>query len=107
MFKQLFAFATKNNLINPEFTKVLTMYNDDPFITDEKNLRTSIAMTVPNDIDIIEEGEICVSKITGRFGIGRFNVSRNEYGKTWEEMYQGWLFKGSTKRVMLYHLNFM
>lgn len=94
IFKQLFAFATRNNLINPEFTKVLTMYNDNPFITDEKNLRTSVAMTVPNDIDISEEGEICVSKITGRFGIGSFNISCNEYEKAWEKMYQGWLFKG-------------
>lgn len=97
MFKQLFDFATKNNLIIPDVTKVLTMYNDNPFITDEKNLRTSVAMTIPNDIDIIEEDEICISNINGKFGLGHFNISRNEYGKAWEYMYNEWLFKEKYK----------
>ena len=92
MFNQLFSFASKNNLITPE-TKVLTMYNDNPFITREKDLRTSVAMTVPLDVEIIEEDGICVSHIVGRFGIGHFNITRNEYGQAWKEMYNEWLFK--------------
>jgi AraC family transcriptional regulator len=60
LFKELFEFGTKNELINPDVTKVLTMYNDNPFITKDENLRTSIAMTVPNDMEIVESGNVCV-----------------------------------------------
>lgn len=48
LFNELFTFASENNLIDPDETKVLTIYNDNPFITAEKNLRTSVAMTIPN-----------------------------------------------------------
>ncbi|MDT2524063.1 MULTISPECIES: hypothetical protein [Enterococcus] len=44
LFKELFDFATENNLIVQDETKVLTMYDDNPFITQEKKLRTSPAM---------------------------------------------------------------
>ena len=47
MFNELFEFATKNELIIQDETKVLTIYDDNPFITDAKNLRTSVAMTIP------------------------------------------------------------
>lgn len=97
MFKKLFKFAEKNDLIIEDVTKVLTMYNDNPFITDEKNLRTSVAMTVPKDIEIVEEGEISVTDIKGKFAIGHFELSRNEYGEAWEYMYSEYLFKGKEK----------
>jgi DNA gyrase inhibitor len=48
MFNKLFEFAKKNDLVIPDVTKVITIYHDNPFITDEKNLRTSVAMTVPS-----------------------------------------------------------
>lgn len=97
LFKELFEFGEKNNLINPNFTKVLTIYNDNPFMTDENNLRTSIAMTVPKGVKIIESGNVCVSSISGKFGVGHFNMSAKEYGKAWNHMYQEWLFKDKTK----------
>lgn len=93
MFQELFEFATKNNLIDPEQTKVLTVYNDNPFITQKKNLRTSVAMTISKDMTVTESGNICVSSISGKFGVGRFDISLSEYGKAWQYMYQEWLFK--------------
>lgn len=95
LFKKLFAFATKNDLIVEDITKVLTIYNDNPFITDGKNLRTSIAMTVPKDVEIIEEDEITIGYINGKFGVGHFEINRNEYNQAWEYMYNQWLFKGN------------
>lgn len=97
LFKELFAFATENNLIIPDETKVLTMYNDNPFITDEKNLRTSVAMTIPDNVEIIESGTICVSSITGKFGVGHFELFANQYGEAWQYMYKEWLFKGKAE----------
>ena len=97
LFNELFDFATKNNLVDPQKTKVLTMYNDNPFITEEKNLRTTIAMTVPSHVEIIESGNICVSSISGKFGVGHFDMSAKEYEQAWQYMYQEWLFKDESQ----------
>ena len=97
LFKELFEFGTKNELINPDVTKVLTIYNDNPFITKDENLRTSIAMTVPNDVEIVESGNVCVSSISGKFGVGHFNISAKEYEQAWHYMYQEWLFKDESQ----------
>ncbi|MBP2098211.1 AraC family transcriptional regulator [Enterococcus rivorum] len=97
LFKELFDFATKNHLIVPEKTKVLTIYDDNPFITDEKNLRTSVTMTIPKEAKVIESGNICESSISGKFGVGHFEISATQYGEAWQYMYQEWLFKDKAK----------
>lgn len=93
LFNELFEFATKNELIVENETKVLTIYDDNPFITDDKNLRTSVAMTIPNDRTVQESGNICTSSISGKFGVGHFELSAKEYGDAWNYMYHEWLFK--------------
>lgn len=97
LFNELFEFATEQNLIDPEITKVLTIYDDNPYITHEENLRTSVAMIIPNDAEVKERGEICVSSISGKFGVGHFELSAKEYGNAWQYMYQDWLFKKAEK----------
>lgn len=97
MFNQLFSFATANHLIIMGETKVLTIYHDNPFITDAKNLRTSVAMTIPNDVVINEVEDINVMLISGKFGIGHFEISAKEYESAWQYMYQEWLFKEKEK----------
>ena len=91
MFKTLFSFAEKNNLIVQDVTKVLTIYHDNPFITDASNLRTSVAMTIPNDARIEENDEISVMSISGKFGVGHFEISLGGYEEAWQYMYQKWL----------------
>lgn len=97
LFNELFDFATTNNLIDPANTKVLTIYDDNPFITDEKNLRTSIGMTIPIHAKIFESGNICESSMSGKFAVGHFELSGSQYGEAWQYMYQEWLFKGKAK----------
>lgn len=93
LFNELFAFAQKNNLIDPNYTKVLNIYDDNPYITKDNNLRTSVAMKVPDDSIFEEEGKVCISSISGKFGVGHFEISAKEYGEAWQYMYQEWLFK--------------
>lgn len=97
MHKELVEFARKNNLIIPEFTKILVIYHDNPFITKEKNLRTSMAMTVPLDLEYEEEGNISSMNIIGNYAVLRYNLSRKEYKEAWEYSYQEWLFKSGEK----------
>lgn len=97
LFNQLFSFATEHNLVIPGETKVLTIYHDNPFITDAENLRTSVAMTIPNDVEINEIEEINVMNINGKYGVGHFEISAMEYEAAWQYMYNEWLFKGEEK----------
>ena len=73
------------------------MYNDNPFITKEANLRISVVMTIPNDITVIAEDEICITTIYGKFAVGHFEISLKEYGETWQYIYQEYLFKSNEK----------
>jgi AraC family transcriptional regulator len=97
LFNQLFKFAKERDLIIENVTKVLTIYQDNPFITDEKNLRTSVAMTIPKDVEINEIEDINVMTINGKYGVGHFEISAKEYGEAWNYMYNQWLFKEKVK----------
>jgi hypothetical protein len=58
MFKKLEKYAIKHNLLVDQFTKVMTLYHDNPFITDQDNLRTSVALSVPLSFNVKDEDEI-------------------------------------------------
>ena len=92
MFRTLFLFAEQHKLIIKDVSKVLTIYHDNPFITDAKNLRTSVAITIPSGTVIEENNDISVMSIRGKFGIGHFEISLGEYEEAWQYMYQKWLF---------------
>jgi len=97
MHKELVEFAQRNNLIIADITKILTIYHDNPFITTEKNLRTSMAMTVPLDSNYEEDGNICSMNISGKYAIIHCNLSRREYDEAWKYSYHEWLFKSKEK----------
>ncbi len=93
LYNKLFTYALRKNLINPEQTKVLTIYHDNPYITAESNLRTSVAMIVPNTRIVDETEDICTLTIAGKFYIGRFNLTAKEYDGAWKYMYYDSLFQ--------------
>lgn len=97
LFNELFQFATANHLVVPDYTKVLTIYDDNPYITNAQNLRTSVAMTIPNKIKVVESGNICEARLSGKFGVGHFELAAKEYEAAWQYMYQEWLFKQEGK----------
>ena len=97
MYKELVAFAEKNSLIIPNVTKIITIYHDNPYITKETNLRTSMAMTVPLDSKYEEEGNICTMDISGKYAILHYDLSRDEYVEAWRYAYHEWLFKSNEK----------
>lgn len=97
LFNKLFEYAKSKELVIPNVTKVLTIYNDNPYITKEKDLRTSVAMTVPNTVIDTDSDQISVTTISGKFVIGHFNLMLKEYGEAWNYMYQEYLFKSNEK----------
>lgn len=93
LLKELFQFAEEQQLIDPDQTKIMTIYDDNPFITEDKHLRTSVAMTIPTDTAVQESGQICRTSLTGTFAVAHFELSAKEYGDAWHYIYHDWLFK--------------
>lgn len=97
LFNQLFQFAQGQNLLVPGHTKVLTMYNDNPYITIKKNLRTTVAITIPQGVSLEENDEICLSEIGGKFAVGHFEINPKKYveefTEAWRYIYKDWLFQ--------------
>lgn len=93
MFEELFAFASERGLVVEGKSKVLTLYHDNPFITDEKNLKTSVAMTIDYDAEVVEEGRICTMAFGGKYAVLRYDLALREYDEAWRYAYEEWLFK--------------
>jgi len=91
MFNELFKFAKKYDLIKDNVTKVMTIYHDNPFVTDSENLRTSIAMTVPSDTAIEEEGQIGTMTFGGKYAVLHYDLTLGEYEEAWKYAYSDWL----------------
>ena len=71
-------------------TKILAVYHDNPEITDEGKLRTSVCVTVPTDTEV--DGE--VGKMTipgGTYAVGHFEINDSEYEDAWNALYGTWL----------------
>ncbi|UCH51710.1 MAG: AraC family transcriptional regulator [Chloroflexota bacterium] len=90
LFNKLMAWAGPRGLLRFPETKVLTVYYDNPDITDESKLRTDACITVPEDTQA--EGEIGKSTIpAGKYAIAHFEITPDQYQDAWNAVYGGWL----------------
>lgn len=90
LFTKLGQWAGPRGLFNDPDTKVLTIYHDDPKITDESKLRTSACITIPEDMAM--DGEIGKLSIdAGTYAVGHFEINDQQYGEAWNHMMAGWL----------------
>lgn len=90
LFGRLMKWAGPRNLLRFPETKCMSVYYDDPNITDEEKLRVDACITVPEDTKV--EGE--VGKMTvpgGKFAVGRFEIDVDEYETAWSTIMAGWL----------------
>lgn len=97
MVKQLFAYAKKHHIPINEENKVMTLYHDNPYITQEHQLRTSVALSVPNDFNYMNDDRVGSLEIQGKFAILHFHINRNEYDEAWKYAYFEYLFKSHEK----------
>lgn len=97
MFKKLEKYALKHNLIVDHETKVMTLYHDNPFITDQDNLRTSVALSVPLSFKVNEDDEIGELLIQGKYAILHYSLTLKEYEQAWKYAYHEWLFKSNVE----------
>jgi len=90
LFGKLMGWAGPRGLMNSPETMALSLYHDNPEITEEDKLRMSVCITVPEDTEV--EGEI--SKMTvpgGLYAVARFELDPDEYEGAWNMIYGSWL----------------
>jgi AraC family transcriptional regulator len=93
MFGQLFgrlaAWAGPRGLLSPE-AKFLTLYHDNPGITNDKKLRTDIGVTVPKGTRV--DGEIGKAVIpAGKYAVAHFEIKPDQFGAAWNAVDAGWI----------------
>lgn len=90
LFKKLYKWAKARELIDFSQTKWLTLYHDNPELTDEHKLRISVCMTAPETVET--DGEI--GKLTipgGKYAIGHFELGSDQYEDAWYALGGKWL----------------
>ena len=90
LFTKLITWAAPRGLFRPPDTEMLSIYHDNPDLTDADKLRTDICITVPPDTQV--DGEIGKSLIPeGKYAVARFEIDASEYGEAWDIVYGEWL----------------
>lgn len=89
LFGRLMTWAGPRGLLGPE-TKIITVYHDDPGVTDADKLRISVGVSVPDDTPV--DGEVGTLTIAGgAYAFARFELDVDQYGDAWDAVFSGWL----------------
>jgi AraC family transcriptional regulator len=88
----LFTQADRQHLLVEGQNWVLAMYHDNPEFGEASQFRTSLCLTVPDDIKIYEDGILGRMKLEGGlYAVGHFHIRQEQYGDAWNFMYQEWI----------------
>ena len=89
LYGRLCQWAGPRGLIS-EDAKFVSIYHDNPEITEEAKLRVSICLVVPEGTDV--DGDINIMSIPGgKYAIGHFEIDVTEYGEAWSFLCGDWL----------------
>jgi AraC family transcriptional regulator len=90
LINKLMTWAGPRGLIRFSETLLMSVYHDDPNITDPDKLRTSICMTVPPDTQV--DGDVGKMSIpAGQYAVARVEVAQDEFQGAYDALYGGWL----------------
>ncbi len=89
LWNKLFSWAVPRGLVKDGNFKSLIVYHDDPNVSNQKKLRTSVCITVPKETKVSEEiGKMIVE--AGKCVVARFELKADQYSKAWEWVYGKW-----------------
>ena len=89
LWNKLFNWAGPRGLIGGKDFRSLIIYHDDPNITGEDKLRTSVCITVPHETEV--DGEIGKMELeAAKYVIARFEVRENEFQLAWDWVFGHW-----------------
>jgi AraC family transcriptional regulator len=88
-YEKLFKWAGPRGLLQFPNTKTLTVYHDDPKVTEIEKLRQSACITVEGEVKT--EGEFGNMHLpAGKYVVGSFVVKPHQFGEAWDATCQ-WL----------------
>ena len=91
LFHRLAEWAGARGLMGPD-AQFLSLYHDDPGVTEADKLRVMCCCVVPPDTEV--DGEIGKTTVAGgTYGVGHFELQASDYGAAWDAMYGDWLPK--------------
>lgn len=92
LIQTLFTHANNQHLLVDGQNCVLAMYHDNPEFGEASQFRTSLCLTVPENIWIQEDGVLGRMKLEGGlYAVGRFKIQKEQYSDAWNYMYQEWI----------------
>lgn len=84
-YEKLFSWAGSRGLLKFPETKTVSVYHDDPKVTDMEKVRQSACITV--DKEVKAEGEIGKMSIdAGKYAVGRFEITEMGFTDAWDTM---------------------
>jgi AraC family transcriptional regulator len=90
LWNRLFRWAGPRGLIGGPDFRSLIIYHDDPNITDQSKLRTSVCITVAPDTKV--NGEVGKMELeAAKYMIARFVVRADQFHDAWDWIYGKWL----------------
>lgn len=104
-YEKLFRWAAPRGLVTAT-TKTVTVYLDDPAITNVEKVRQDASIIVEEDVRV--EGEIGKSTVkSGKYAVGHFEIKETEFEEAWNTMCS-WLTEsgyqpGEGSTYELYH----
>jgi AraC family transcriptional regulator len=89
LFKRLFTWAGPRGLVGPQ-TIPVSVYDDDPDITDETKLRVDIAITVPAGTNT--DGEVGTRTLpAGTYAVAHVEILQHQFTEAWDLLMGRWL----------------
>lgn len=84
-YERLFKWAYSKGITNSPDFKAVTIYHDNPRITETSKVRQSACVTINGDISADGDiGKLAIQK--GIFAIGHFEITPVQFQKVWESM---------------------
>ncbi|MCO6477812.1 MAG: AraC family transcriptional regulator [Phaeodactylibacter sp.] len=90
LFGKVMKWAGPRGLLQFPKTMMLSVYHDNPDVTDDEKLRLTVGITVPEDTEV--EGEVGKMALpAGKYAVARFELLSDEYQEAWDAVYGQWL----------------
>lgn len=91
LMQKLFTEAESQRLLDGE-NWLLAIYHDNPEFADAEQFRTSLCLTVPQQLTARETGGLGLMQLQGGlYAVGHFYISQEQFGDAWDYMYREWL----------------